>query len=709
MTGRGADTSSARPAPVHPAPARPAAGQPSAAVRLLDAVAAEAGRRGRPDLQVRLARERGRLVTPDALVVVAGEFKKGKGTLVNALLGAAVCGTDPISTTLVPTVVGFAPHPTATLRRAGRASPGDAPTAGTPPTAAPPPEARSDEAPSLEAVSIEAVSIEALHDLVQGPPAATRLAIDAGTGSAPAPAPASGPGSGAGTGLATGAGPVSSAQVGIPRQLLAQGLTLLDTPGLNGGLTDGRAAATLNAAVSADAVLFVSDAGQELTAPELDLIRRLVRQGATVLLAITKIDVCPHWRRVVAANREHLRRAGLDLTVFPLGAPLRLRALRDHRPDLDTESGYPALVTHLRHEIVAPRRARLEQLARATAADVLRQLLTELETERTALADPRPDAGDRAAGLAAAVRDASRMGEPAAVWRQELSQQYPEMTLRCRDGLAASIRTLHARAEEKITASDPAEQWDELRSWLFRAVNETLLDHRQQIRSEGATLVDTVTQAFEAAAGPVRELLATAVDRPLPTVEDVRGLEFTQSTGFDLLAQGARGGSVGMVIVSAGGALASIAGLAALTTVLAPVGIGALVMLGRRTIASVRANERRAHQAHAKEAARQYIEQAGRIIAQDATVVCEQLRVSLHQALTGLATELATEARRNLAATERAGRETEESRQARLAALDRDIARLRAVTEAASAPSAGGPAGAARAGRAGRAGRGAAE
>ncbi|WP_063792965.1 dynamin family protein [Frankia sp. R43] len=694
MTGLGADSNPARPAsarPAHPAhPAHPAAGGPSAAIRLLDAVAAEAGRRGRPDLQVRLARERGRLVTPDALVVVAGEFKKGKGTLVNALLGAAVCGTDPISTTLVPTVVGYAPHPAATVRRAARSSPGDAPTGGSPPTAAPPAEARSVEEPSLEAVSIEA-----LHDLVQGPPAATRLAIGSSSGT----------GTGLGTGLGSDTGPVSSAQVGVPRQLLAQGLTLLDTPGLNGGLADGHAAATLDAAVSADAVLFVSDAGQELTAPELDLIRRLVRQGATVLLAITKIDACPHWRRVVAANREHLRRAGLDLTVFPLGAPLRLRALRDHRPDLDTESGYPALVTHLRHEIVAPRRARLERLARATAADALRQLLTELETERTALADPRHDAGDRATGLAAAVRDASRMGEPAAVWRQELSQQYPEMTLRCRDGLAASIRTLHARAEEKITASDPSEQWDELRSWLFQAVNETLLDHRQQIRSEGTTLVDTVTQAFEAAAGPVRELLATAVDRPLPTVEDVRGLEFTQSTGFDLLAQGARGGSVGMVIVSAGGALASIAGLAALTTVLAPVGIGALVMLGRRTIASVRANERRAHQAHAKEAARQYIEQAGRIIAQDATVVCEQLRVSLHQALTGLATELTTEARRNLAAAERAGRETEESRQARLAVLDRDIARLRAVTEAAGAPGAGDPAGAARAARAGRTGR----
>ncbi|CUU59563.1 Dynamin family protein [Parafrankia irregularis] len=698
MTGLGADSNPARPASARPV--HPAAGGPSATVRLLDAVAAEAGRRGRPDLQVRLARERGRLVTPDALVVVAGEFKKGKGTLVNALLGAAVCGTDPISTTLVPTMVGYAPHPTATVRRAARSAPGDAPTGGAPPTAAAPAEARSVEDPS-----VDAVSIEVLHDLVQGPPAATRLAIGSDSDSD------SGTGTGSGLGTGSGTGPVSSAQVGVPRQLLAQGLTLLDTPGLNGGLADGHAAATLDAAVSADAVLFVSDAGQELTAPELDLIRRLVRQGGTVLLAITKIDACPHWRRVVAANREHLRRAGLDLTVFPLGAPLRLRALRDHRPDLDTESGYPALVTHLRHEIVAPRRARLERLARATAADALRQLLTELETERAALADPRHDAGDRAAGLAAAVRDASRMGEPAAVWRQELSQQYPEMTLRCRDGLAASIRTLHARAEERITASDPSEQWDELRSWLFQAVNETLLDHRQQIRSEGTTLVDTVTQAFEAAAGPVRELLATAVDRPLPTVEDVRGLEFTQSTGFDLLAQGARGGSVGMVIVSAGGALASIAGLAALTTVLAPVGIGALVMLGRRTIASVRANERRAHQAHAKEAARQYIEQAGRIIAQDATVVCEQLRVSLHQALTGLATELTTEARRNLAAAERAGRETEESHQARLAALDRDIARLRAVTEAASAPGAGDPAGAAGAARAvstGRAGRGAA-
>ena len=62
-------------------------------------------------------------------------------------------------------------------------------------------------------------------------------------------------------------------EVSTPCELLAGGLTFVDTPGV-GGLGSAHGAITMAALPMADALLFVTDASQELTAPELEFVRR---------------------------------------------------------------------------------------------------------------------------------------------------------------------------------------------------------------------------------------------------------------------------------------------------------------------------------------------------------------------------------------------------------------------------------------------------
>ena len=76
----------------------------------------------------------------------------------------------------------------------------------------------------------------------------------------------------AGTSAADGAR-VTGVEVRLPRKMLAGGLVLVDTPGV-GGLGSPHAAASLAAISMADAVLFVTDAAQELTRSEVDFLRR---------------------------------------------------------------------------------------------------------------------------------------------------------------------------------------------------------------------------------------------------------------------------------------------------------------------------------------------------------------------------------------------------------------------------------------------------
>src|SRR5215471_3586341 len=69
----------------------------------------------RPDLGERLGAARRRLADPGIHIVVAGEFKQGKSSLVNALVGAAVCPVDDDVATAVPTYVRHGAETTACL------------------------------------------------------------------------------------------------------------------------------------------------------------------------------------------------------------------------------------------------------------------------------------------------------------------------------------------------------------------------------------------------------------------------------------------------------------------------------------------------------------------------------------------------------------------------------------------------------------------
>jgi hypothetical protein len=273
------------------------------ALLLLDRAVAQVERLGRHDLADHLRRERRRIVEPTCQVLVVGEFKKGKSALVNALLDATLCAVDAHVATAVPTVVRYGPTLSATVLL------------------------RTDDAAAADS----------------GPTPVKRLPIALAEVQTAATE----------RGEATSQGRIQSVEIEVQRDLLRSGLVLIDTPGMFGGLTAAHAATTLRALAMADAVIFVSDAGQEYSAPELELLQQVAASCPTVICALTKTDFYQEWRRILELDRAHLRRAGIEYEVLPLAAPLRHHALRTADPDLDAESGYPALSEYLRSHVLA--------------------------------------------------------------------------------------------------------------------------------------------------------------------------------------------------------------------------------------------------------------------------------------------------------------------------------------------------------------------
>src|SRR6266511_2842868 len=141
---------------------------------------------GRPDLAARLAATGRALGETTTHVVVIGDFKRGKSSLVNALVGSTVCPVDDNAATAVPTY----------LRHGGRAE-ADLLFAGDPPRRQP--------------IAIEEVG---------------QFAVEAGPGGGEAR-----PGGG-GVSSESGDSELVGVEIRIPCDLLAGGLVLVDTPGV---------------------------------------------------------------------------------------------------------------------------------------------------------------------------------------------------------------------------------------------------------------------------------------------------------------------------------------------------------------------------------------------------------------------------------------------------------------------------------------------
>jgi len=108
----------------------------------------------------------------------------------------------------------------------------------------------------------------------------------------------------AGRELPAGQLPPRYVEVRGPVPILRQ-LSIVDTPGV-GGLDSMHGELAKQAAAGATALLFTVDAGSPLTAGELAFLREVGEHTETVVFALTKTDSFRGWRQVLADNRALL-------------------------------------------------------------------------------------------------------------------------------------------------------------------------------------------------------------------------------------------------------------------------------------------------------------------------------------------------------------------------------------------------------------------
>jgi len=608
-------TPTAATAPSPAAPAAPVEAAIGEFVPLLRAL-------GRTDLVERMTAASARLKRPSTIVCVVGEFKQGKSSLVNGLLGSDVCPVDDDLATSAITLVRYGDEPSAVVRR----KEGD--------------EAVAENVP--------------IADLSQ-------WCSERGN-----------PGNHKG---------VQRVEIAVPSAMLKQGLMIVDTPGM-GGLGAGHAAATLAFLPFSDGLVLVSDASAELSAPEIEFMRRAVDLCPTVLFALTKIDLYPAWPKIFDLNRGHLTHAGLDVPMVAMSSTLRQEALARKDRDLNQRSRFPELISEMSEKVVGPAK---EQAAERSARDV-RAVATlvrgGLEQERELLADPKRIESVMQEFSAAKERLEHLRG-PGAKWAQLLSDRVAEVNNRITHNFRGAMREILRDVDARIETLKGGNEWDEvvrdLQTQVANAVTDAFVEieaQRQAIHAEIVDLLQDEDLGMSAAAGgaeviDVRELWQ---DKPIDEVGSRGGRAF--KTGLT----GIRGAQSGVMMFGMMGTFlpATIATLMASNPVL----LGAGAIFGGMQLAEDRKRKITMRRQGARQQLRQFVDDVQFEVGDQLAGAVRDLQRSLRDEFSERLTELQRTYTETAQRAQESVKKSQEEQQQRSAELQQQIQALNKIEAA---------------------------
>jgi len=594
---------------------------------LLDRALAVTSTAGRPDLTARLDMALRRLRDPHVRVLVVGEFKQGKSQLVNALVNAPVCPVDDDVATSVPTVVGHGETPSAALVLAPPDSPDDA------------------GAPSAPLTRID-VTLESLPEHVSelgNPGNARRLAY---------------------------------AEVALPRQLLAGGLVLVDTPGV-GGLGSTHAANTMAALPTADAVLLVSDAAQEYSEPELEFLEQAMKLCPNVACVLTKTDLYPQWRQVAQLDRVHLETAGARVRLMPVSSTLRLHAARTKDAELHEESGFPELVRHLREDVVGHAGTLARRSLTHDVLAVTHHLLLSLRAELSALEDPAGSAA-MIEDLVAARETTGELRRRSARWQQTLGDGIADLAADIEYDLRDRLRKITREAEEAIETADPGMVWEDFDDWLVQRVASAVAANFVWAHERSQWLAQRVAEHFDRDGDvPLPDLLRGDSDEALDLVAQLEPVE-VERVGPTQKALIALRGSYGGVLM-----FGMLTAIALGWSLINPVSVGIGVIMGGKAYRDDKKTRVRRRQVEAKAAVRRHIDEVTFQVGKDSKDRLRQMQRVLRDHFTTTAEELFRSLDDSVRSAKEAARTGEAGRSERAAGVRETIARIEAVRRAA--------------------------
>jgi GTPase Era involved in 16S rRNA processing len=402
-------------------------------------------------------------------LAVLGQFKRGKSTFINALLGAAVLPVGVIPITAVPVFISWGQSPVAKVHfRDGS------------PTAVLNTQALADIGNFLFGFVAEEANPE------------NRLGV-------------------------------SRVELFYPAALLAGGTVLIDTPGVGSTFRHNTEAA-LAVLPECDTALFVVSADPPLTETELDYLRNVKTKTARIFYILNKMDYLAVSERTQAMDflRRVLEQNNLwtpKSEIFLVSARNALEAAERADADAVESAGIAKVKRYLVDQLAAEKSRLLETSMRSKALGILAESVSDIslriETLKLPLNELIEKSGLFEASLRAIEERQRAIRDVLAGEQRTIREDIEKATASLRDqAFSYLVRLftgeLHDTTTRKAISTSIEELFDTGRAKLLnefsRRTNSALASHARQVDADVNAVRQATAQLFQVPFSEFREL-----------------------------------------------------------------------------------------------------------------------------------------------------------------------------------------------------------
>lgn len=220
---------------------------------------------------------------------------------------------------------------------------------------------------------------------------------------------------------------VTALNVYLPNEFLRNGIVVVDTPGV-GSLNIVHAQTSYSVLPDADLLLFVSDTYAGFTESELSFLKRGYEYCQNILFPITKIDKNAEYDVIVEDNRKKIHdtigMSDNDIKVIPVSSLSKIKYLEKGTSMYYENSNFEELEQCIQATI---KQTRAEVMILPYVTEVLRELEKisyALETQYQALDNSKEDVEKMLAALNMEKERLKNLQESGAKWKTDINDRF---------------------------------------------------------------------------------------------------------------------------------------------------------------------------------------------------------------------------------------------------------------------------------------------
>lgn len=345
-----------------------------------------------------------RLAEGQMLVVICGEFNRGKSSLINAYLEDDLCPVDMDVTTSAITTLSYGEPESITVyvRELGA-------------------DEATVEEKQLVPISIQRAEIPDYVTEQRNPDNKRRAYL---------------------------------VNVQLPNKHLRQDVVFVDTPGMESALYGEHTVITHQFLPNANALIFVSHALEPLTTIELEFVEKMVQNCPNILFVVTKIDANPQYRDIVESNRTKLahvlNRSPEQIIIVPVSSRAQTDYLHSGDPEDLEYSNFETLRATLWEQFLDRQGDILLSEAQRRYEQVLDRAREPLQAELMACKDPHALALDTKEQEYMAAAERLRALKNSNQWVKTLSTGIADIRSKARQQIQIKFINLQAKLQTYI-------------------------------------------------------------------------------------------------------------------------------------------------------------------------------------------------------------------------------------------------------------------